>query len=117
MKSPEKHSLFKQNNETFGRVASPNIVPIPDASKLSYLDALSVQIWQLFIEKRQTPATYARKAHFKNALHMIISSVFESKCIFRHFHKTGLALNFYPFFCRFKNLPSWILVKWIWFGL
>ncbi|VUZ39938.1 unnamed protein product [Hymenolepis diminuta] len=81
MKSPEKHSLFKQN-ETFGRIASPNMVSIPDASKLSYLDALSVQIWQLFIEKRQTPATYARKAHFKNALHMIISSVFENSRIY-----------------------------------
>lgn len=52
-----------------------------DSDTLGYLDALSVKIWQIFVEKRQTPVTYARKEHFKNALQMIITSVFQSKYV------------------------------------
>lgn len=82
MMSPIQQSLFKRNSDTFNGIASSNCVSIPEASKIRYLDALSVQIWQLFIEKRQTPATYSKKAHFKNALHMIVSSVFENSKIY-----------------------------------
>ncbi len=44
---------------------------------LNYNDALSLSMWQHFIDTRQTSAKYAKKVHFRNALHMIISSVFE----------------------------------------
>eukprot|EP00108_Taenia_solium_P007009 TsM_001196600 transcript=TsM_001196600 gene=TsM_001196600 len=48
----------------------------------NYLDALSFQIWQFFLENRQTPGTYGKKMHFRNALHLIISSVFQNSKLF-----------------------------------
>uniref|UniRef100_A0A5K3FIS9 PAP-associated domain-containing protein n=1 Tax=Mesocestoides corti TaxID=53468 RepID=A0A5K3FIS9_MESCO len=49
---------------------------------LSYLDSLSVYMWQYFLETRQTQTKYSRKVHFRNALHMIISAVFGNSKLF-----------------------------------
>ncbi|EUB55111.1 Poly(A) RNA polymerase gld-2 A [Echinococcus granulosus] len=49
---------------------------------LNYLDSLSFQIWQFFLENRQSPGTYGKKVHFRNALHLIISSVFQNSKLF-----------------------------------
>uniref|UniRef100_A0A0R3WM27 PAP-associated domain-containing protein n=1 Tax=Hydatigena taeniaeformis TaxID=6205 RepID=A0A0R3WM27_HYDTA len=51
-------------------------------SALNYPYDLSFQIWQFFVENRQSPATYGKKVHFRNALRLIISSVFQNSKLF-----------------------------------
>ncbi|KAL7055303.1 hypothetical protein AAHC03_024569 [Spirometra sp. Aus1] len=49
---------------------------------LGYMDSLSIAIWQFFLDARQTSAKYAKKVHLRNAMHMMVSPVFEHSKLF-----------------------------------
>ncbi|VDL99567.1 unnamed protein product [Schistocephalus solidus] len=49
---------------------------------LGYMDSLSIAIWQFFLDTRQTSAKYAKKVHLRNAMHMMVSAVFENSKLF-----------------------------------
>lgn len=65
-------------------VSAKNMVRRNDSAP-NYLNNLSLQMWKFFLENRQTPGTYGKKVHFRNALHLIISSVFQSKFVLKRF--------------------------------
>ncbi|XP_018646614.1 poly(A) polymerase cid (pap) (caffein-induced death protein), putative [Schistosoma mansoni] len=66
----------------------PNAIPfttsssfIPTSSTLSsslYMENLSVKIWELYGRTKQSPLKYKKKICLLNALHMVISGVFEN---------------------------------------
>ncbi|KAF7241436.1 hypothetical protein EG68_10973 [Paragonimus skrjabini miyazakii] len=43
-----------------------------------YMDTLTLTIWQFYTSTRQSKVKYAKKVHLRNALHMVVSGVFES---------------------------------------
>lgn len=47
-----------------------------------YMEALSLTIWQFYTSIRQTKTKYAKKVHLRNALHMVVSGVFENAGLF-----------------------------------
>ncbi|CAH8658261.1 unnamed protein product [Dicrocoelium dendriticum] len=47
-----------------------------------YMEALSLTIWQFYTGIRQTKTKYAKKVHLRNALHMVVSGVFENAGLF-----------------------------------
>ncbi|CAH8867141.1 unnamed protein product [Trichobilharzia szidati] len=48
----------------------------------SYMENLSMIIWQFFTNTKQTSLKYAKKVHLCNALHVVVSGVFENAGLF-----------------------------------
>ncbi|KAF7255246.1 hypothetical protein EG68_08810 [Paragonimus skrjabini miyazakii] len=47
-----------------------------------YMDTLTLTIWQFYTSTRQSKVKYAKKVHLRNALHMVVSGVFENAGLF-----------------------------------
>ncbi|GAA52296.1 poly(A) RNA polymerase gld-2 homolog A [Clonorchis sinensis] len=57
---------------------SPCLAPHPSV----YMESLSLTIWHFFTSTRQTKTKYAKKVNLRNALHMVVSGVFENAGLF-----------------------------------
>ncbi|TGZ72773.1 hypothetical protein CRM22_001906 [Opisthorchis felineus] len=58
--------------------SSPCLAPHPSV----YMESLSLTIWHFFTSTRQTKTKYAKKVNLRNALHMVVSGVFENAGLF-----------------------------------
>ncbi|CAH8603101.1 unnamed protein product [Heterobilharzia americana] len=51
-------------------------------SSSSYMENLSMTIWQFYTTTKQSTLKYAKKVHLRNALHLVVSGVFENAGLF-----------------------------------
>ncbi|CAH8624591.1 unnamed protein product [Schistosoma curassoni] len=75
--APLSVASFQPNAKPF--ITSSSFIPTSSTLSSSlYMENLSVRIWELYSSSRQSPLKYEKKVHLLNALHMVISGVFEN---------------------------------------
>ncbi|CAH8625707.1 unnamed protein product [Schistosoma margrebowiei] len=68
---------FQPNGKPF--ITSSSFIPTSSTLSSSlYMENLSVRIWEFYSSTRQSPLKYEKKVRLLNALHMVVSGVFEN---------------------------------------
>ncbi|CAH8643573.1 unnamed protein product [Schistosoma haematobium] len=75
--TPLSVASFQPNAKPF--ITSSSFIPTSSTLSCSlYMENLSVKIWELYSSTRQSPLKYEKKVRLLNALHMVVSGVFEN---------------------------------------
>ncbi|RTG82595.1 poly(A) RNA polymerase GLD2, partial [Schistosoma bovis] len=75
--TPLSVASFQPNAKPF--ITSSSFIPTSSTLSSSlYMENLSAKIWELYSSTRQSPLKYEKKVRLLNALHMVVSGVFEN---------------------------------------